>query len=125
MLSVSIKGRKKRCIKGFTIIELIVVISIIGILATIAVPSFNGYVEKSKEKVCEINCLNLRKIYETYLIMGSAKHSDTIFTIFKIEYGQGACPAHGEMDYANGEIRCKIHYKGDDKEEDDGSVPYL
>ena len=37
--------RKK---KGFTLIELIVVIAIIGVLATILVPSAIGFVKKSK-----------------------------------------------------------------------------
>ncbi|MCR5807759.1 MAG: prepilin-type N-terminal cleavage/methylation domain-containing protein, partial [Oscillospiraceae bacterium] len=35
-------------VKGFTLIELIVVIAIIGVLAAILVPSMIGYVGKSK-----------------------------------------------------------------------------
>lgn len=35
--------------KGFTIIELVVVIAILGILALIAIPSFGGIREKAKE----------------------------------------------------------------------------
>ena len=35
-------------VKGFTLIELIVVIAIIGVLAAILVPTMLGYVRKSK-----------------------------------------------------------------------------
>lgn len=56
----------KRRLKGFTLIELIVVIAIISVLAMILIPQLIGYVKKSKLEVvnrCAKDIFNQASIY--------------------------------------------------------------
>lgn len=72
-------ANKLKSQKGFTLIELLITVSIIGILAAIAVPQYSGYVANSRKQNA-IN--NLRAIY---------MKQQEYFTNNNTYYGTAAC----------------------------------
>lgn len=59
-------ARRTRAEGGFTLLELMIVVTIAGILATLAEPSFRGAVVKAKEAALKQDLFTLRDVIDQY-----------------------------------------------------------
>lgn len=106
--------------KGFTLIELIVVIAILGILALLLVPSFIGYADDAQKATCDANRHLIERSYKFYKV----KNEDVVLSVYingdGLEYQGSHCPSKGTYSYddVNGKVLCSIHGIADDETND-------
>src|SRR5258708_16134451 len=96
---------RKVCKRGFTLIELMIVVAIIGILAAIAIPNFIKFQARSKQGEAKANLKSLFTAQRSYF-QEKDKYLNTITDIgFGPERGNsyaywnapGTCPARSTL----------------------------
>jgi len=60
---------------GFTLIELMIVVAIIGILSAVAIPAFIMYIRRSKTVEAT---MNIRKMFDSSIAYFEAEHGDSV-----------------------------------------------
>ncbi|CEA02851.1 type 4 fimbrial PilA [Pseudomonas saudimassiliensis] len=74
--------------KGFTLIELMIVVAIIGILAAIAIPQYQNYIAKSQVSRVMSETGSLRTAVETCMMEGNSTSCHLGWTVSNLLAGQ-------------------------------------
>ena len=100
--------RKMMNKKGFSLVELMIVVVIMGILIAVAIPLYGAITDNAKNKTCATNVDNIRANARNYFLSYTTKATDVDVEDMMEEGKLPDCPWDGED-----EDDYKIWYNGD------------
>ncbi len=98
--------------RGFTLIELMIVIAIIGILAAIAIPQFSAYRKRSYNSSAQSDVRNIATAQEAYYVDNST-YANASLTGATYGYMQSGNVAFGNTGSSDNYTITAYHSSGD------------
>ncbi len=80
---------KMRMKKGFTLVEIMIVVAIIAILAAVAIPNFIKYRNDSRKAACIGNMKEIQTAAESYLTQNPSTTAPTMDNLLNSDDGAG------------------------------------
>lgn len=92
--------KKPTCESGFTLIELMIVVAVIGILSAVALPSYNDYIRRGKRTEARAEVLKAEGWLERYFTENN-RYSDTSASTVNAAFSSrfSVVPASGPSNY--------------------------
>jgi prepilin-type N-terminal cleavage/methylation domain-containing protein len=98
--------------KGFTLMELMIVIVIIGVLAAIGVPAYRNYIDNAKKQTCAANRRTLATAVGLYMTENNGNVPQGVDALKDYMTNADAvkCPAGGNyiIDQDTGAVTCSL-----------------
>ncbi len=94
--------------KGFTLVEVIVVLVILAIMAAVLIPSLVGYINKARENTVVSETRSVVTAVQSLASEKYAKQNDTGSTSYNLGSGGNITPGDTTINYADIEDLCEL-----------------
>ena len=88
--------KNKKYVKGFTLIEVMMVVAIVGVISAIAIPSYTEYVQKAKRIDGKEFLIRLAQLQESYFVQNLSYAKDLTVDPGGLGFGSAVKSDHEE-----------------------------